>query len=210
MMPAPPQRLGLLGGTFDPIHCGHIHAARVAQRELDLDQVHMIVAARPGHRHPPEATPEQRLAMLELACAREQHLIADPIELNRPGKSYAADTVACIKGQYPDAELFWILGEDAYDTLTEWHRWAQLISLCHMIVLRRPGYSGCEPAALTALREAPDHTQIAKLSEAMLDLSATQIRDALRLGRAVDHWLNPAVAAYIDEQKLYVNQEDSL
>lgn len=210
--------IGLYGGTFDPIHLGHIHAALAAQVALNLHEVRMVLAARPGHRGQPATDVSHRWEMLCLACAQHKGLVADNVEIGRQGVSYTVDTVADLRAADPNIVPCWILGQDAFATLPIWHRWQALLSYCNLVVVARPGDVREEPAEVSAL--CAEHEveqlnpctigQIYRLDEPMKEISATQIRRKIAAGESVEHLLADPVYTYIRQHKLYVNTENSI
>ena len=206
--------IGFFGGTFDPIHNGHLHAARTAAKVLELDWVALILAARPGHRVA-HATIEQRWQMLELALAGDATLRGDDREMRRGASSYTADTLDELRGEWGvAASIVWLLGWDAYRELTTWHRWTELMSLCHLAVLRRPGSAGDLGARMIQFTRAHRAIDLAQLraqpaglvtfiDAPMLPISATAVRDRLSHGEAVGDLLPLRVWTYIKEQNLY-------
>ena len=132
--------IGFLGGTFDPIHNGHLHAATSAAAALDLERVNLVLAARPKHRAQPFASIEHRWAMLELAVAGNERLRADDREIRRGTATYTVETLEEVRVRYgAEMPLVWLLGWDAYRGLPTWHRWRELARLAHLAVLQRPG-----------------------------------------------------------------------
>lgn len=211
---APVALRGVLGGTFDPIHVGHLRLAIEAAEALDLDRVHLIPCARPAHRAQPMATPAQRLALLERALAGQDRLLADDRELRRAGPSYTVDTLTALRGEFPGVHWCLILGADAFAGLAGWHRWEQLFELAHLVVAVRPGtplrLRGPLAAALAqrrtrtgaVLRQRPAGA-VLRLDAPALDTSATRIRTLLGAGRSARHLLPDACLTYIDSQGLY-------
>lgn len=132
--------LGLLGGTFDPVHNGHLAIARHLRAGLDLDSVRFILNATPPHRTPPACPADHRLAMLEAALAKDEHLVVDTRELKRTGPSYSVWTLRSLRREFPDSSLCWIVGADAWLGLKSWFRWQELSSLAHFLVVKRPGW----------------------------------------------------------------------
>ena len=209
-IPAPwnPAVRVIFGGTFDPIHLGHLHAARTARRVLKARSVTMLPAARPGHRQPPAASIEQRWRMLCLAVRDECGLEPSAAEINRCGPSYTVDTLEALAGETP---LVWCIGSDALDAIAEWHRVAELPALCHLLAFGRPraasrrhpvpdGFARVADAAALALRPSGC---IHHIGEAMLDISATQVRRTIAGGGDASALLPTEVWAYIREQELY-------
>ena len=210
--------VGMYGGTFDPVHIGHIHAALSVQKALRLQQVRLVLAARPGHRGEPDSAIAHRWQMLCLACAEHATLVPDDVELQRAGKSYTIDTVAQLRANNPAAVPCWIMGQDAFATLPTWYRWQALLSLCNLIIVTRPGDVRAEPAEVTALCENHEVMklqrdkigQILRLDLPMLEVSATQIRALVAAGEPVEHLLADPVYTYIRQHRLYVDTENTI
>jgi nicotinate-nucleotide adenylyltransferase len=213
----------LFGGTFDPVHRGHVHAARTVCDHLNLARIRLLLSARPGHRETPGAPVEHRWRMLELACAEDPRLQADDTEIRRAARqgrpSYTVETLEELRAGAPDAVFAWVVGSDAYRGIESWHRWRELLTLTNLVVLRRPGGPLELPdsvAQLTRERRltGPPETPaggVLILDAAMQDVSATWIRRALAGngpphtpdGRAVADLLPSAVYTYITEYHLY-------
>ncbi|NOX48953.1 MAG: nicotinate-nucleotide adenylyltransferase [Gammaproteobacteria bacterium] len=208
--------VGLYGGTFDPVHIGHTHAAYAVANFLKLGRVRMVLAARPGHRGVPGVSLAHRWQMLKLACEDSNLLVADDCEMRREGESYTFQTVVDVRRKNPEAIPCWILGQDAFATLPEWYRWQELLQHCNLIVVRRPGdvvaNESSEPGEVMRLccahevksLEADKIGQILRLNLPMKELSATQIRRRAAERRPLQHLLAESVCNYIDEHKLYV------
>jgi len=207
--------LGILGGTFDPIHFGHLRPALDMQQALGLDEVRLIPCRVPPHRGAPFATPEQRLTMLRLAVHGEGRLSIDERELQREGPSYMVDTVLSLRAELGDEmPLALMIGMDALPGLDRWHRWRELVDLCHVVVSTRPGWEapqGGEVAALVrerrveeaaALRAAPAG-KLLFCPVTQLDISASRIRGLLAEGRSPRYLLPDAVLEYIQVAGLY-------
>lgn len=131
--------IGIFGGTFDPVHIGHLRTAWELQQRLAIDRIHFIPAAVPPHRAQPVASADLRLAMLEAALAGDEHAIVDRRELEREGPSYSVDTAHSLRAEYPQHALCLLLGMDAFLGLTAWHEWERLLTLVNIVVARRPG-----------------------------------------------------------------------
>ena len=135
------RRIGLLGGTFNPVHNGHLRSAVEVRERLALDELRLVPSARPPHRAAPEVTAEQRLAMVQLALAGSDELQVDARELQRSSPSWTVDTLASLRAELgPQAVVFFILGWDAFCGLPGWHRWQELLELAHLVVLQRPDF----------------------------------------------------------------------
>lgn len=219
----PPELIGIFGGTFDPVHFGHLRTALELREGLELDQLRLVPSATPPHRQSPQATALQRLAMLRLAVADEPGVIIDERELERVGPSFMVDTLTSLRTAYASSSLVLCLGSDAFAGLSTWHRWRQLFELAHIVVVHRPGWS-------IAQLESPELSEELggrlvdeigvlrqRLSGAVLfhrvtplDISATVIREQIRRGRSARYLLPDAVWRYIRDQELYGLIDDGL
>ncbi len=200
--------IALLGGTFDPVHHGHLQAALAAAKALACP-VHLVLAASPPNRPPPQAGVDHRWALLKLACADHPELQADDVELHRRGMSYTVDTLAAIRKEHPDEALCWIIGVDAFNQLHTWRNWPRLFNLAHLALLPRPGATIAEP--LRRLYErlkrnwaGNTHGGIQMLEGEMLSVSASNIRNLAAAGADFQHLLPNPVHAYIKQHALYL------
>jgi nicotinate-nucleotide adenylyltransferase len=214
------RRIGLLGGTFNPVHIAHLRAALEVAEQLALDELRLIPSARPPHREAPLVSAEQRLAMVRLAVEGEPRLTVDDRELLRKKPSFTFDTLESLRAELAtDDQLFLLLGWDAFCGLPTWHRWQELLQHCHILVLQRPDADSEAPEALRdllAARSVSDPQglvgpsgQIAFVWQTPLAVSATQIRQLLAEGRSVRFLVPDAVLAYIQTHGLYRGQTDS-
>ena len=212
--------LGILGGTFDPIHNGHLELARELVALLPLSAVRIVPAGDPPHRPAPFASPADRLAMAELAIAGQAGLQVDAREIERAGRSYTVLTLEELRDEAPMRPLALIVGADAFLGLPSWHRWRELFELAHVVVVARPGTAldlSSRTAAASGLGAPPtdDAGALAASAAGAIvvqpvtphDISATSIRSALARGGAgvdsVRRLLPPAVLAYIERNQLY-------
>ncbi|MFI4904112.1 MAG: nicotinate-nucleotide adenylyltransferase [Burkholderiales bacterium] len=219
-MSLPPPPLAMLGGTFDPVHYGHLHAAEDVRTALALPCVELVPSADPPHRSPPGAGAADRVAMLERAIAGFPGLGLDLREIARGGKSYTVDTLRDMRAQWPARSLAWIVGSDAFLGLPTWHRHHEILELAHLVVIARPGLDlrarlDGELAELWATRATTDAGALLSRSAGAIvtvttapnAVSATAIRAALArspLDRAALLQLLPAaVLAYIENHHLY-------
>ncbi|MFG6136761.1 nicotinate-nucleotide adenylyltransferase [Halomonas sp. B23F22_10] len=206
----------MLGGTFDPVHLGHLRSAVELHEALGLDRVHMIPAAQPPLRGQPHITPEERLALLRLGIGDTPGLVADPRELEREGPSYSADTLATLRRDYgPEARLVMALGHDAFLRLADWRAPERLFALAHLVVVDRPDHDDALPEALASLidgREVDDaEALMASPCGGLLRLrlpsrmaiSATELRRRLAEGLSVRYLLPEAVEERILSAGLY-------
>jgi nicotinate-nucleotide adenylyltransferase len=218
--------LGILGGTFDPVHCGHVELARELRAALRLSAVRFIPAGDPPHRAAPVASAAHRLAMVELAVGGEPGLEVDAREIGRAGRSYTVPTLEELRREAPARPLALIVGADAFLGLPTWHRWRELFDLAHIVVVARPGIAFAEamPPVLAgewARRLKPDATALsAALAGAIVTqpitahaISASSIRAMLARGSdgvaAARGLLPAAVLAYIDRNQLYRSRPDA-
>lgn len=208
------KRIGLLGGTFDPVHIGHLRGALEVVEFMGLDELRLIPSARPPHRETPQVSAQDRLAMVEQAVAGLPSLRVDDRELRRDRPSYSIDTLESLRGELAaDDQLFLILGWDAFCGLPTWHRWDELLRHCHILVLQRPDADSeaCEALRdLLAARNIADPLalqgpagQISFIWQTPLAVSATQIRSLLANDRSARFLVPDAVLAYINAHGLY-------
>jgi nicotinate-nucleotide adenylyltransferase len=208
-------RVGLLGGTFDPIHLGHLAAARAAHTALDLDTVRFIPAARPPHRaDSPHAAEYHRVEMIRRAICDVAGWEVSDLELRRHGPSYSWDTLQALRQQgLSPLQIFFITGADAFAEIATWHRYPDLLDAAHFVVVTRPGISleamraripGLVNRMITPATLAdPATTRIIIVESNTPDVSSTEIRARAARGDALDDLVPPAVAAYIAQQQLY-------
>lgn len=200
-------RVGMLGGTFDPIHVAHVAVAQAARHELDLDEVLVIPAGQPPHKLGVAMAPAaDRLAMVELALAGEEGLRASRIEIDRGGPSWTIDTVMALlesaRAEGRDLDMTMILSADAFVALPTWHEPDRLLRLVRVAVAPRPGTAAPSLDSLpAALREHAIGISI--LRGPNLDVSATEIRRRVAAGLPIDGLVAPAVARYIEAHHLY-------
>lgn len=191
------KRLGVMGGTFDPIHNGHLSVAKQVLDLFELDRVLFVPAGSPWQKEGFSAA-EDRWMMTVLAAASDPRFQASRMEIDRKGPTYTVDTMAMLRDFHgPDAALYFVAGVDAVLTLGTWHRHDGLAGLCEVIAVPRPGF---DPGALRP-RDGWPVVHVASTSE--VDVSSTEVRRRAREGVAVDGLVPPAVAAYIREHGLY-------
>ena len=203
--------IGLYGGTFDPVHIGHVHAAESVRNFLGLDKMRLVLNSQPAHKSLAHAMTAHRWAMLEAACANNDGLIADDIEVRRGGHSYTVDTLSMIRSEFPRAVLCWIVGEDSFATLTSWRQWEKLLEYCNLVVIPRPGQQARFSEQIAALCrthekacfDASCNGQIVRVDLPMREVSSTAIRQRVALGQGVDDLVDADVAQYIHRNKLY-------
>ena len=193
------SRVGLLGGSFDPVHNGHLTLARAALEQLKLDEVIWVPAGQPWQKADRELAPaEHRAAMVRLAILGEKHFRSDESEIRRQGPNYTIDTVDALHAQRPDAQFILLLGQDQYARLHTWHEWRALLSRVTIAVAARDGLVGRASPELLAVWH-----RVEVLAMPEIDISSSEIRERVRRGVEV-HGLVPApVARYIELHHLY-------
>jgi nicotinate-nucleotide adenylyltransferase len=200
--------LGVLGGTFDPIHNGHIAAADAAQRELALDGITLVPSRIPPHRQDPVgAGAEHRLAMAQLAARERPGWRVSSIELGRQGPSYTYDTLAELGRDVPRTQIFFILGADAFAEIATWSRYPALLDLANFVVVSRPGVtlnSLHEQAPSAFSHRSSGKTRVIFVEANTPDVSATDIRRRVRNGDSLTGLVPDSVAAYIQAHGLYL------
>lgn len=214
------QRIGMLGGTFDPIHLGHLRSAVELHETLSLDQLHMIPAQQPPLRERPQVSAQHRLALLKAGIGDTPGLLADDRELLRDGPSYSADTLAELRTEYGEqTRLVMVIGFDAFLRLTQWYQPARIFEFAHLVVIARPGYSDPLPAPLMELVEHRVVDSVEELMQrpcgsylslelpSLMAISATYIRQRLGAGKSVRYLVPPSVEQAITHHGLYLQCE---
>ncbi|MDR2837275.1 MAG: nicotinate-nucleotide adenylyltransferase [Azonexus sp.] len=214
-----PEPLGLFGGTFDPVHFGHLRLAEEASGQLELAGVRWLPAGQPAHRGEPQVAPAERLDMVRLATAGNARFVVDAAEVEAAAPSYTVPTLERLRRELGAQQpLVLLLGADAFAGLTSWHRWRAVFDLTHIAVSHRPGFpvtAAALPSALAAelaarsadvaaLRAAPAG-RIVTFAMTQLAISATDIRQRLMAGRSVRYLLPDDVLDYIQTHSLYRN-----
>ena len=206
--------IGIFGGTFDPIHYGHLRTALELKQRLDLATVYFVPCANPPHRTAPMTNGRLRLRMVEAAIRDEEGFVADDRELERSGLSYTMDTLASFRAEFASRSLCLLLGMDAFLGLPGWHRWRELPTLAHIVVAHRPGWEAPTDGPLGELlreRRASGAEQLtASLAGLVhvqpvtqLEISSTDLRDSLRAGRDPKFLLPDRVRRIIVETECY-------
>lgn len=207
-MKQPPSttRLGIFGGSFDPVHFGHLQLARSAAEQAELEEVWLVpTAIQPHKRHGPVASNEDRLAMLAAALADEPGLVVSDREIARGGVSYTVDTLRAIQEESPDAELFLLMGADTLHDLPLWHEPAEVLRLATPMVVQRPGEP---PADFQKLSELADADRIQSIRQQQIKMpamavSSSEIRRRVSVGEPIVEFVPQEVASYIAQQGLY-------
>ncbi|CAM3566418.1 nicotinate-nucleotide adenylyltransferase [Halomonas lysinitropha] len=214
--PSPPRRIAMLGGTFDPVHHGHLRSAVELREALALDEVRLVPASMPPLRGEPRVSPADRLALLRLGIGDTPGLVADSRELERDGPSYSADTLASLRREFGrEARLVMALGHDAFLRLADWREPQQLFELAHVVVIDRPDHQAALPEALIELLAGREVDDVEALMvrpagyllrlrlPSRMAISATEVRQRLAAGRSVRYLLPEAVEAQLLSRDLY-------
>ena len=196
------RRLGVLGGSFNPIHHAHLFTAQEAAAVLRLDQVLLVPAAQSPFKRQAEVSAADRLAMTRLAAARNPLLRVSSVDVDRPPPSYTVDTLALIQRAHPDAALHLILGIDALQDFLEWREPERLLDLARLLVVSRPGHDLAVPDAVAG-RLGHRARRITLHEMPLLEISSTEIRRRLPRGRPVRYLVPEAVERYIRKRGLY-------
>jgi nicotinate-nucleotide adenylyltransferase len=211
------QTIGLLGGTFNPIHFGHLRMAQELADSLSLNSVKFIPSANPPHKPPPQVSAEHRAAMVQLAIADNPQFLFDGRELSRTGASYTIETLESLRDELGDGtSLILIMGSDAFTKFNTWHRWQEIIKLCHIALVQRPASTNKE--TLTKELETFLHNHYTEHAEDLhegsaglvtmqaitpLEISSTAIRQALQLKHSARYLMPENVLDYIAAKQLF-------
>ncbi|MES2499375.1 MAG: nicotinate-nucleotide adenylyltransferase [Pseudomonadota bacterium] len=212
------QLIGILGGTFNPIHFGHLRMAQEIADALELNEVRFIPAANPPHKDPPQASAKNRAAMVQLAIADNPLFRLDTRELNREGASYTIDTLISLRSEVDaEATLCLMMGSDAFTKLNTWHRWQEILDYCHIVLVQRPATSANQASLadeLALLLQNHYTETVNDLSSqnagfihmqaiTALNISSTAIRNTCKLKQSPRYLTPQSVANYIVKSQLY-------
>jgi len=198
------MRIGIFGGTFDPIHQGHLRAAEEVRECLELDRILFVPAGHPPHRMAPAVPAADRLSMVRKAVAGNPAFQVSEAEIRRPGKSYTVDTLRQLRSRRPSDALVLILGEDQFREIGSWHQPDRLFEFARIVVITRPGVPRLVlDDVLTAARLARHRKSVDRLAVSCLEISSTDIRERIRSGRSVRYLVPDAVRRHIQRRKLY-------
>ncbi|MDC3415589.1 nicotinate-nucleotide adenylyltransferase [Aquibacillus salsiterrae] len=185
------KKVGILGGTFDPPHYGHLLIAEEVYQALKLDEVWFIPSYEPPHKEKATSTVEKRLAMLEVAIDNNEHFSINKIEVNRSVKSYTINTIYQLNEQHPDMEFYFIIGADMVEYLPHWYRIDELMQLVKFVGVKRPDYT------------LKTNYPIIEVEVPALEISSTEIRQRLQQGKSIRYLVPDGVLAVIKENQLY-------
>jgi nicotinate-nucleotide adenylyltransferase len=200
------ERLGILGGTFDPPHFAHLILAQHAYEELSLNKILFVPAGEPPHKDHTRTPVNQRLTMLELALDEDPRFELSRVEIERPGPHYTIDTVRIIQRENPDSELFFIMGGDVYRDLPNWDRPQEMFETCKLAVavMRRPGFGNPDLRLDMHQSVIPQLEENAMLlTSPLVEFSSTDIVDRLSAGRSIRYMVPDSVLEYIAQHGLY-------
>lgn len=202
--------IGINGGTFDPIHNGHLRAALEVQVKLGLEEVRFIPCYQPVHRNRPAVSAQQRCEMVELAIQDQPNFRLDRVEIDRGGSSYMVDTLTTLKEKYVNVGLVLMMGTDAFSRFHTWHNWQEILRLANIAVMHRPGDGlplHCDSGQILRAHHVAEFTQtseqIMDVLITQLDVSSTAVRSHLQHNMPVDYLLPPQVIEYIKMHQLY-------
>lgn len=213
--------IGIFGGTFNPVHWGHLRTALEIKNVLKLERMLLIPCGMPPHREQPDTDPDTRLAMLKLAITDFPELEIDDRELRRDGPSYTVDTLGSIRKEFPDMPIAACIGTDAFLHLNTWHRWKELFELAHVIVAHRPGWSiekikeqlpkELQQEVAKRMTEdlseitTGDHGKLLDLKVTDIDISSSNIRQRVNNHESISGLVPVGVEGYIKRHHLYLN-----
>jgi nicotinate-nucleotide adenylyltransferase len=205
--------IGIFGGTFDPVHYGHLRAMLEVREIFGLDEIRLIPNKTPPHRREPVVPAAVRLEMLQLATRTLSNVVIDTRELDRAGPSFMVDTLSSLRGDFPEQSLLLCVGSDAFNGLTTWHRWRELFDYAHIVVLARPGSPAQPESDFLEGRQVFEAGELARHKAGklffqtitQLDISASAIRKMIAENRDPRFLLPDAVLDYIHRHHLYRN-----
>lgn len=199
------KRIGIMGGTFDPIHIGHLILGETAYHQFHLDNVLFMPAGNPPHKQDREnrATDSQRVEMVRLAIASNPHFTLSMEEMHREGYSYTYRTLERLKKRYPDTEYYFILGADSLYTFDEWKEPARILGACTILVGTRNHTSDEKLDRVIEHLEEKYHGQIEKLESLIIDISSKMIRSWIEKGRSLAYYVPDQVIEYIQKNNIY-------
>ncbi|KZN59958.1 nicotinate-nucleotide adenylyltransferase [Pseudoalteromonas luteoviolacea] len=206
--------IAIFGGTFDPVHQGHLNMANRCVEELSLDTLRFLPNATPVHKQGPNISTAHRLEMLRIAIECHPKFALDDREIRRTEPSYSVLTLQELREEFPSQPIVFLMGMDSFNSLDKWYKWQEITQLCHIVVYRRPGDAyKATPALATFLKGAKVHCS-SELKAHMygkcyflkgepFSAASSEIRQAVKAGQNVEPWLNTSVLNYINKNKLY-------
>lgn len=212
--------MGIFGGTFDPIHFGHLRTSFEVLQALQFSEVRFMPCGTPPHRGGTIASPEQRLAMVRAATEGQDGFVVDDRELHREGPSYSVDTLSALRSEFPLRPIALIIGMDAFLGLPKWYHWQEILQLAHIVVAHRPGWKAPDIGTLGELLAERGTHRVSDLHQAtsghiyildvtQLEIASTDIREIVSAGRDPRFLLPDAVREYIQSSGCYATAADS-
>lgn len=212
--------IGIFGGTFDPIHFGHLRTAFEMLQALHFDEVRFMPCGSPPHRGSPIADAELRLQMVKVATAGQRGFVVDDRELLRDGPSYSVDTLSALRGEFPLQPIALMIGMDAFLGLPKWHQWREILQLAHIVVAHRPGWRAPDMGPLGELLADRGTHRIGDMHQArsghiyihdvtQLEISSSEIRELVGAGRDPRFLMPDAVRSVIEESGCYAVAESA-
>ena len=195
------QHIGVYGGSFDPVHFGHLRPVLEVKNSLNLDQLRFIPSGNPPHRSGPRASASDRVAMLDLAITGSPELIIDRREIGKPKPSYTLDTLISLQSDFPEAAFTLVVGMDQFSVFDTWHRWRDILAIATLAVMERPGESLSAVASDILSGDFASGISIVPVTQ--LDISSSRIRQDLQQGTNIRYLLPYVVRQYIIDHKLY-------
>jgi len=207
------RKIGILGGTFDPVHYGHLRIGLECKEALGLDELRMIPCAVPSHRDTPHADAEQRVTMMAAALNDVEGVLVDDQELKRTGYSYTVDTLTSLKAKFPNAALYLILGSDSFQDILQWHKWQNIVELANIVIAQRPDH-GNDQESKAGVKLADRFCSADEIEKSLsgkitfvkvsqLEISATHIRELVSKNKSVKYLLPDSVINLISQYELY-------
>jgi nicotinate-nucleotide adenylyltransferase len=195
------MRLGLFGGTFDPIHVGHLILADQCRESCGLDRVWFVVAGEPPHKRGDRTAVAHRLEMARIAAAGHPSFAVSEIEATRPGPHYSVETLESVRRQRPEDELFFLIGADSLNDLPNWREPGRIAQLATIVVVNRPGIEETDPAALPCF--GPGARTVQSVTIPPIGIASTNLRKRVKEGKSIRYMVPRGVEAYIEAQGLY-------
>jgi len=201
----PEYKIGVYGGSFDPVHLGHLRSALEVMQIKNLHQLRFLPSGNPPHRAPAQAADKHRLRMLQLAVQGEERICIDTRELEREDTSYTIDTLQSVQADYPHADLTLIIGMDQFSAFDTWHRWQELLQRVELVVMERPGETMSDSAR--KMIDSPLQQRITVVRVTQMEISSSRIRQDLQAGLDIRFLVPYAVHNYIRTESLYSTVE---
>ncbi len=213
--------IAIMGGTFDPIHNGHIETAKAVAHWLNVTHITLLPAHIPPHKQTPCVSSDIRAELVQKVCQHDPLFSCDTRELTRQAPSFTVDTLSEYRQEHPHSRLFFLIGMDSLLNFTAWHKWKDIMTLCHLVVSTRPGYELSNLPAHIHDQLAPyiqkELNQVKGIAGAIIfappchyNISSTEIRKRIENGEPIVHWLPSEVAKYIESKKIYLRSNKSI